>query len=137
MDSLSYYYKTLDLVPGCSKQDIKRAYRRLAQEWHPDKFLHDPKRLKIARENFESIKNAYEQLILHLESVPDSELKTNIFTRPVSAEEYYQSGANSLIQENYQEAVEYFTQAIRKKPDYLKAYQASSPPKRLCLVLLL
>lgn len=31
------YYKILGLSPGASKDDLKRAYRRLANEHHPDK----------------------------------------------------------------------------------------------------
>ncbi len=31
------HYKTLNLDINCSQQEIKRAYRKLAMKWHPDK----------------------------------------------------------------------------------------------------
>ncbi|TAM56949.1 MAG: molecular chaperone DnaJ, partial [Chloroflexota bacterium] len=30
------YYEILGLSRGASDEDIKRAFRRLAQQWHPD-----------------------------------------------------------------------------------------------------
>jgi len=34
---LSDYYLILELEPNATKADVKRAYRRLANRWHPDK----------------------------------------------------------------------------------------------------
>src|SRR6185369_17352085 len=31
------YYKTLGVPSGASQADIKKAYRKLAREWHPDR----------------------------------------------------------------------------------------------------
>lgn len=48
--------KTLGLSPGASKADIKRAYRKLAQEHHPDLAGADHK------ERFQEIHAAYSRL---------------------------------------------------------------------------
>ena len=63
MASLNYYYGVLNLEPGSTKEDIKRACRRLAQQWHPDKFSKQPDQLQKARAKFEQIKEAYDTLI--------------------------------------------------------------------------
>jgi len=55
---LKDHYKTLELAPSASLQDIKKAYRKLAQQYHPDKNSNDP----YAEANFNEIKEAYETL---------------------------------------------------------------------------
>ncbi len=52
------YYKTLDVPRDASEQDIKKAYRRLAREYHPDVNPGD----KQAEEQFKEINEAYEVL---------------------------------------------------------------------------
>lgn len=34
------YYKLLGLTKECSKDDIKKAYRKLAMKYHPDRNTH-------------------------------------------------------------------------------------------------
>jgi molecular chaperone DnaJ len=53
------YYKTLDLKPDASIEDIKKSYRKLAMQYHPDKNQGD----KIAEAHFTEIKEAYETLV--------------------------------------------------------------------------
>lgn len=52
------YYSILDLEPGCSLFDIKRAYREKAKEYHPD-LNHSPD----AQERFIEVNEAYEFFI--------------------------------------------------------------------------
>ena len=128
MESLTYYYKVLNLEPGSTKEDIKRAYRKLAQQWHPDKFLKQPHQLKEARERFELVKEAYDRLInfsyIEIPEIKVSETEPHISVRTISAQEYYEEGILYLQEDKYEQAIESFSQAIRKKSDYLKAYQA-------------
>lgn len=57
------YYKTLGLEKNCSDEDIKKAYRKLAMVWHPDKHVtSSPEKQKIAEDKFKEINNAYEIL---------------------------------------------------------------------------
>ena len=55
---LKDHYKTLELVPSATMQEIKKAYRKLAQQYHPDKNHNDP----YAEANFNEIREAYETL---------------------------------------------------------------------------
>jgi DnaJ-class molecular chaperone len=57
--SLKNYYLILGVSRGASTEDIKRAFRRLALQYHPD---HNPENIKEAEENFKEINEAYEIL---------------------------------------------------------------------------
>jgi len=52
------FYKLLDLPRSASEADIKKAYRRLAMKYHPDRNPDDPQ----AEHNFKEAKEAYEVL---------------------------------------------------------------------------
>jgi molecular chaperone DnaJ len=52
------YYKVLDVPRNASEADIKKAYRRLAMKFHPDRNPGD----KEAEESFKEAKEAYEVL---------------------------------------------------------------------------
>jgi len=52
------YYAVLGLEKGVSEEEIKKAYRRLAVKYHPDKNPGD----KAAEENFKELGEAYEVL---------------------------------------------------------------------------
>jgi curved DNA-binding protein CbpA len=55
---LKDYYSILELPPSASADDIKKAYRRLAHLYHPDKKDNDP----YAAAQFAVVKEAYETL---------------------------------------------------------------------------
>jgi curved DNA-binding protein CbpA len=55
---LKDYYSILELSPSASGDEIKKAYRRLAHQYHPDKKNDDP----YASARFSDIKEAYETL---------------------------------------------------------------------------
>src|SRR3954465_2692509 len=50
------YYEVLGLNRDCSEEDLKKAYRRLAMKWHPDRNPENPR----AEEHFKEAKEAYE-----------------------------------------------------------------------------
>ena len=52
------YYQTLDVTKDASDEELKSAYRKLAQEWHPDKHLDEDKKAE-AEEKFKEIAEAY------------------------------------------------------------------------------
>ena len=54
----------LGLTPGASKADVRRAYRRMAQLHHPDRFYYESKhQVALASARFQRIKNAYDYLM--------------------------------------------------------------------------
>jgi molecular chaperone DnaJ len=67
---LKDYYQILSVPRDADENQIKKAYRRLAQEWHPDKHNQDEEKKQEAEEKFKEISEAYAVL-------SDSEKKTN------------------------------------------------------------
>src|ERR1041385_1856301 len=60
------YYKTLGVERNASEEDIRKAYRKLAMQYHPDRNPND----KQAEERFKEINEAYQVL-------SDSEKRTH------------------------------------------------------------
>lgn len=56
---LKDYYQILNISQDASAEDIKKAFRRLAMQYHPDR---NPKNVREAGEKFKEINEAYEVL---------------------------------------------------------------------------
>ncbi|XP_034940811.1 dnaJ homolog subfamily B member 6-like [Chelonus insularis] len=54
------YYRTLDVSRSATAVEIKKAYRKLALKWHPDK---NPNNLEESTRRFKEISEAYEVLV--------------------------------------------------------------------------
>jgi len=60
------YYDILCVPQSASTDEIKRAYRKLAQDFHPDKLAGIPPAVaKLAEEKFKDVQEAYEILTKH------------------------------------------------------------------------
>ncbi|MCF8227082.1 MAG: TerB family tellurite resistance protein [Bacteroidales bacterium] len=56
-------YKILEIDPNAAEDDIKKAYRRMAMKYHPDKVSHLGEDFKkVAREKFRKVKDAYDTI---------------------------------------------------------------------------
>ena len=55
------YYKILGVKRDANKQEVKKAYRKLAQQWHPDNFQSEADKKK-AEKKFIDIASAKEVL---------------------------------------------------------------------------
>ena len=55
------YYKILQVDKNVKDEDLKKAYRKLAMKWHPDK---NPNNKKEAEAKFKQISEAYEVRVL-------------------------------------------------------------------------
>ncbi len=54
-------YEVLGISKGASQEEIKKAYRKLAKQYHPDNYVNNPL-ADLAQEKFKEINEAYEQL---------------------------------------------------------------------------
>ena len=54
--------ETLGLKPGASQEEVNQAYRDLANVWHPDRFVGNPRLQKKAEEKIKEINAAYEYI---------------------------------------------------------------------------
>lgn len=55
------YYKVLQVERNAKDDDLKKAYRKLAMKWHPDK---NPNNKKAAEAKFKQISEAYDVISL-------------------------------------------------------------------------
>jgi hypothetical protein len=62
MDDLRQCLYLLGLEPGASPEEIKQAWRDLAQVWHPDRFSGNERLQEKAQEKLKEINQAYEKL---------------------------------------------------------------------------
>ena len=55
------FYDTLGISRGASDSEIKKAYRKLAMKWHPDK---NQDNKEAAEKKFKAVSEAYEVLTI-------------------------------------------------------------------------
>lgn len=56
-------YKILEITPDANDEEVKKAYRKMATKYHPDKVSHlGPEFQKAAKEKFQEVQAAYEQV---------------------------------------------------------------------------
>jgi len=56
-------YKILEIVKGVSDDEVKKAYRKMAKKYHPDKVITKNEAIKKgAEEKFKEVQRAYEQI---------------------------------------------------------------------------
>jgi len=61
-EKISQCIEILGLKPGASQEELNQAYRDLANVWHPDRFVGNPRLQKKAEEKFKEINAAYEYI---------------------------------------------------------------------------
>ncbi len=63
VDNTDAAYKVLEIDSSASDEEIKKAYRKMAMRYHPDKVSHlGPEFQKGANEKFQKVNEAYEKL---------------------------------------------------------------------------
>lgn len=86
------YYKLLGVKKNANKKEIKKAYRKLALKYHPDK--HKEGKKEAATKKFEEIANAYEVL--------SDDDKRRVYDQ-VGEEGMKQGGGDNQYQQQYQQ----------------------------------
>ncbi|MBD2343721.1 J domain-containing protein [Anabaena subtropica] len=126
---INHAYEILGLKPGVSQVEIKQAYRKLVKIWHPDRFVNEQQKQQ-AEEKIKQINVAYNTVksVTPTAEKPASASPPRRKAAKVSvnhwgAETFYNWGVESVEKEEYQEAIAYFTQAIRLNPGYVEAYK--------------
>ena len=61
-DKISRCIEILGLKPDASQEEVNQAYRDLANVWHPDRFVGNPRLQKKAEEKLKEINAAYEYI---------------------------------------------------------------------------
>ncbi len=57
------HYKILEIDKSVSDKEVKKAYRNMANKYHPDKVAHLGKEMQnLAEEKFKSVNDAYHQI---------------------------------------------------------------------------
>lgn len=60
------WYRTLELEPGADMRTVRKAYRKLLLQYHPDRHASDPKKYKAATEITRRLTEAYNGLTRYL-----------------------------------------------------------------------
>jgi DnaJ-domain-containing protein 1 len=69
MKSINEYRKILGVDSSVTAEELKKVYRELVKEWHPDRLLHNPSLHKTAQQRLQEINEAYDQLQAHFARV--------------------------------------------------------------------
>ncbi|MBW4676300.1 MAG: DnaJ domain-containing protein [Desmonostoc geniculatum HA4340-LM1] len=128
---INHAYEILELEPGASPAQVKRAYRKLVKVWHPDRFFNQ-KEKQEAEEKIKKINAAYNQLKSEFssESPPTANPSssspknpTKVSVKRWDAEAFYTLGVENATRSRYEDAIADFTHAIRLNPRYIDAYK--------------
>lgn len=86
------YYSALGVSVHSSVEEIRRAYRKLAMQWHPDRWTKTPSLLGKAKVKFQEIQEAY--------SVLSDERKRTLYDAGLyDPEEEEEEGFSDFVQE--------------------------------------
>jgi WD40 repeat protein len=121
MNTIEQAWQLFGLKRGADLKTIKQAYRQLAKQWHPDQFVGDEAAIKQAEAKIKEINQAYELIKQALVETPSS--KVEFKTTKATPDFYYQRGVVNAELEDYSEALDDFSHAIKLDESYLKAYQ--------------
>jgi hypothetical protein len=68
-------FDILQVSPGATLREARRAYLRLVKRWHPDRFADNPQLLETAQEKLKIINSAYEEATAAICTRIDSETR--------------------------------------------------------------
>ncbi len=108
------FYKILNLKKDASQDDIKKAYRKLAMKYHPDRNQNDKK----AEEKFKEIQKAYETLGDPKKRAEyDYDHNTNYRNKKTQA---YESNSGDFFKENFSDIFDDHFSSFFKQREYIQ-----------------
>ena len=122
-NDIKQYYEVLGVSNHADIKEVKQVYRKLAKVWHPDNFHHDLQQQQQAEVKFKVIVEAYEVIKDYLEKGKPLPKVSNISVKKANPDFHYQQGTIYAEAEQYQDAIDEFSKAIRLDKNYIKAYQ--------------
>lgn len=60
--ALAKHYRTLELKPGASYEEVRTQYKKLMKKYHPDRFAHDPKKQAAATKKSQALGESFDVL---------------------------------------------------------------------------
>lgn len=128
------YFEALGINRQCNGQEIRRAYYRLAKDFHPDRFMGQGLSQEIEQkvnEIFQFLTHAYsvlsdkEACASYFDELVNGPKQSVNVNQVIEAETAYQRGRTLLNVRRYQESVAYLKKAVElgpNEPEYLTRY---------------
>lgn len=119
------HYEVLNLPKTASTDEVKTAYRKLAKQWHPDRFPEGAEKQE-AEEKFQALTEAYNTLsdetLRRRYDEGDEEDKVTLenLSQSDQAKLFFHNGVQQFKKEAYAEAADYFSQAAKLQPEVAK-----------------
>jgi len=109
------YYKILSVAKNANEDELKKAYRKLAKQWHPDKNPNNKK----AEDKFKEISEAYEVLS---DSVKRKKFDDFINVSSTNTNYSYRKAKDYTENENDTDFSDFFKQFFKKKNNKKYSY---------------
>ena len=92
------YFDILGISENSTKEEIKKTYKELAKQYHPDKFK-DVNEKKVAEKHFNVIKKAYDEIIKEFET-NDSQIMMDQIYQSVDFIKFFSQFSSEQISES-------------------------------------
>lgn len=120
------HYEVLGLGKTATSEEIKASYRRLAKQWHPDRFADGPEK-EEAEVRFQALTEAYnvlsdENLRRRYDQgdLEEKQVSLENLDQTTQAKLFFANGVNHFKNGEFTEAADYFSQAVKIQPEVAK-----------------